>query len=116
MRGAYVGNSDGRLSVAVYEIGTQTRHSMGELEGQTVATFDIDRDTFHSNQTVCMGYAEKDERWKDELCQSPLSIDEVQMKCECNAFESNLIGIFTDFTRELGAPVNFPAPPEPEPQ
>ncbi len=36
------------------------------------------------------------------------------MKCECNAFESNQIGIFTDFTRELGAPVNFPAPPEPE--
>jgi hypothetical protein len=36
------------------------------------------------------------------------------MRCECNSFSSELIGIFTDFTRVLGAPVYFPAPPEPE--
>ena len=33
------------------------------------------------------------------------------MKCTCNAFESDLIGLFNDFTRTLGEPVDFPAPP-----
>ena len=35
------------------------------------------------------------------------------MKCECNSFNSELVGIFTDFTREPGEAVNFPPPPEP---
>ena len=35
------------------------------------------------------------------------------MKCTCNAFSSELIGIFTDFTRVLGEPIPFPPPPEP---
>jgi len=60
-----------------------------------------------------MGYAKQAERWKYDLCQSALDIENVQMKCECNAFESNQIGIFTDFTRTLGEPVGFPALPEP---
>lgn len=32
------------------------------------------------------------------------------MKCTCNAFSSDQVGIFTDFTRELGEPVVFPEP------
>ena len=31
------------------------------------------------------------------------------MKCTCNAFDSTLIGVFADFTRTLGGPVEFPA-------
>jgi len=49
MRGAYIGNSKARLSVAVYEPGTGTTHTMGELSGSTIATFDLDQSTFHSN-------------------------------------------------------------------
>jgi len=83
---------------------------MGELSGQTIATFDVDRDTFHSNQTVCMGYSASDERWQTDLCLSDLSIEDVTMSCTCNAFDSNLIGVFSDFTRAKGESVNFPAP------
>ena len=32
------------------------------------------------------------------------------MSCTCNAFDSNLIGVFSDFTRAKGMPVNFPPP------
>jgi hypothetical protein len=45
-----------------------------------------------------------------------LSVEEVTMKCTCNAFDSNLIGVFSDFTRTLGETVVFPEPPEPLPQ
>ena len=30
------------------------------------------------------------------------------MKCTCNAFSSNLIGVFNDYSREEGLPVKFP--------
>ena len=83
---------------------------MGELSGQTIATFDVDRDTFHSNQTVCMGYSATDERWQTDLCLSDLSVEDVTMSCTCNAFDSNMIGVFSDFTRAKGMPVNFPPP------
>ena len=83
---------------------------MGELSGQTIATFDVVRDTFHSNQTVCMGYSLTDERWQTDLCLSTLSVEDVTMSCTCNAFDSNLIGVFSDFTRAKGMPVNFPPP------
>lgn len=61
-----------------------------------------------------MAFAEQEKRWKAELCQSELSVEEVQMKCVCNSFNSELVGIFTDFTRTIGDPVKFPPPPEPE--
>ena len=32
------------------------------------------------------------------------------MSCTCNAFDSNMIGVFSDFTRAKGMPVNFPPP------
>jgi len=86
MRGAYIGNSKARLQVALFEIGTGERHSMGRLSGQTNATFALDRTTYHSNQTVCMGYDAQGERWRSELCQSELSVKEVSMKCSCSAF------------------------------
>ena len=114
MRGAYIGNSKARLSVNVYEPGTDTTHTMGELSGQTIATFDLDQATFHSNQTVCMGFAEAEQIWKSDLCKWEINVERVQMKCTCNAFSSELIGIFTDFTRILGARIPFPPPPEPE--
>jgi len=59
-----------------------------------------------------MGYAELENLWKSDLCQWELDDEKVQMKCSCNAFGSELIGIFTDFTRILGAPVAFPPPIE----
>ena len=49
MRGAYLGNSQARLQVTIYERGERTRHTMGELSGQTIATFDVNRDTYYSN-------------------------------------------------------------------
>lgn len=55
MRGAYKENSRGRLQAAIYELGTNTRYQMSQLSGQTIATFDIDRSSYYSNQTVCMG-------------------------------------------------------------
>mmetsp|Transcript_13695 Transcript_13695/g.17312 ORF Transcript_13695/g.17312 Transcript_13695/m.17312 type:complete len:188 (+) Transcript_13695:2880-3443(+) len=58
MDGAYIGNSQGRFSVSLYEAGTSTTHKMGELSGHTIATFQLDRDTYHSNQTVCMAFEE----------------------------------------------------------
>lgn len=57
-----------------------------------------------------MGYSATDERWQTDLCLSDLSIEDVTMSCTCNAFDSNLVGVFSDFTRALGEPVNFPAP------
>lgn len=74
MRGAYIGNSKARLQVALFEIGTGERHSIGQLSGQTIAKFDLDRKTYHSNQTVCMGFDDDDKRWKSELCQTELSV------------------------------------------
>lgn len=81
---------------------------MGELSGQTVASFAINRATFSSNQTVCMGYSKPEGLWKSELCQSELKVEEVSMKCSCNSFSSDIIGVFNDYAREKGAPVKFP--------
>ena len=109
MKGAYLGNSKARLQATVYDLGSKQRYSMGELSGQTIATFGIDRETFASNQTVCMGYSKSDATWRSDLCMSELKVEEVTMKCTCNAFDSNQIGVFNDFTRAEGAPVTFPA-------
>lgn len=103
-------SSLGRLQVTVYEIGLNRRHTMGELSGQTVARFDLDRDKYFSNQTVCMGYSRTSLSWRADLCQSELFVEAVQIKCTCNAFDSNMIGVFTDFTRKVGEKVTFPEP------
>ena len=87
---------------------------MGELSGQTSAVFDVDRDAYFSNQTVCMGYSKSALKWQTDLCQSELIVEDVQMKCTCNAFDSNLIGVFTDLTRDIGESVTFPARVVPE--
>ena len=108
MDGAYLGNSKARLQASIYELGSQKSYQMGELSGQTIATFGIDRSTFASNQTVCMGYSKSESRWSSQLCQSELKVQDVSMKCTCNAFSSSLIGVFNDYTREEGSPVNFP--------
>jgi len=68
MKGAYLGNSKARLQAMIFELGSKTTYSMGELSGQTVASFAIDRATFSSNQTVCMGYSKLEGLWKTELC------------------------------------------------
>ena len=60
-----------------------------------------------------MGYEKQVRRWQSELCSWTLSVEDVTMKCTCNAFRSDIIGIFTDFTRTLGPQVAFPALPEP---
>ena len=109
MKGAYLGNSKARLQATVYEIGSKQRYSMGELSGQTIATFGVDRDSFASNQTVCMGFSKTDSKWRSDLCQSELKVEEVTIKCTCNAFDSNQIGVFNDYTRAEGLPVSFPA-------
>ena len=49
MDGAYLGNSKARLQASIYELGSQKSYQMGELSGQTIATFGIDRSTFASN-------------------------------------------------------------------
>lgn len=49
MNGAYIGNSKARLQVSIYEIGSNLSYQMGELSGQTVATFGIDRSSFVQN-------------------------------------------------------------------
>lgn len=36
------------------------------------------------------------------------------MICTCNSFQSDIVGIFTDFTRNLAEPVVFPPPKEPD--
>lgn len=77
MRGAYIGNSKARLSVNVFEPGTGVTHTMGELSGQTIASFDLDQSTFHSNQTVCMGYSEQDNRWKSDFCKWEINVEKV---------------------------------------
>ena len=63
-----------------------------------------------------MGFDQAKERWNHEMCQSELSVEDVTMKCTCNAFQSNIIGIFTDFTRTLGEPVQFPVIEVEEPE
>ena len=68
MDGAYIGNSKGRLQASIYEIGDKKNYQMGELSGQTVATFGIDRSTFAPNQTICMGYSKSENRWMSQLC------------------------------------------------
>ena len=55
MKGAYKPNSRGRLQARIYEIATKKNYFMSQLSGQTIATFDIDRSSFYSNQTICMG-------------------------------------------------------------
>jgi hypothetical protein len=81
---------------------------MSQLSGSTIATFAIERSSFFNNQTVCMGYSKTTESWKGDLCKSELNVEDVTMKCTCNAFNSNLIGVFSDFTRTLGETVTFP--------
>ena len=116
MKGAYKPNSKGRLQARVYEIATKKNYFMSQLSGQTIATFDIDRSSFYSNQTLCMGQSKTNKSWTGDLCESELSVEDVTLKCTCNAFDSNLIGVFSDFTRTLGEAVVFPEPPEPLPQ
>ena len=55
-----------------------------------------------------MGYSKTSKSWKSDLCKSELNVEDVTMKCTCNAFDSNLIGVFSDFTRTLGETVTFP--------
>ena len=81
---------------------------MGELSGQTVATFDLLPETYRSNQTVCMAYSETRRTWDSDLCITELQVSSVQQKCTCNAFESRKVGLFTDSMRALGQPVSFP--------
>ena len=81
---------------------------MGELSGQTIATFDLFPDTYQSNQTVCMAYSETRRIWDSDLCITELQVATIQQKCTCNAFESKRVGLFTDSTRVLGQPVSFP--------
>ena len=83
---------------------------MGGLSGQTVAKFDIERLIYYPNQTVCMGFSKTSQKWEADLCQSELLIQDVQMKCTCNAFDSHVIGLFTDFNRDFGEAVEFPPP------
>lgn len=100
--------SRGVLQVTVYENGTGIRFQMGELSSQTVATFDLNPDTYRSNQTLCMAYSETRQIWDSDLCITELLVDTVQQKCTCNAFESRKVGLFTDSTRPLGAAIAFP--------
>ena len=81
---------------------------MGELSGQTIATFDLFPDTFQPNQTVCMAYSETRRIWDSDLCITELQVATIQQRCTCNAFESRKVGLFTDSTRVLGQPVSFP--------
>ena len=77
MNGAYLGNSKARLQASVYEQGSGSRFTMGELSGQTIATFDLDRDSFKNNQTVCMGKSLKNDRWGSASCLSELFVQKV---------------------------------------
>ena len=86
MNGAYIGNSDGRLQVSITELGTGQKYTMGQLSGQTVATFELQTEDFHSNQTTCMGWSLQDNKWTADLCQSELLVEQTSMKCTCNAF------------------------------
>lgn len=108
MAGADGEHSKGRLEMAIYEPGTETHYSMGELSGQTVATFDVDPETFKSNQTVCMGFEKEKQMWLSELCISELAVTQIQMKCVCNAFTSEQVGVFLDLQRTQGQAVVFP--------
>ena len=42
-------NSQGRLQVSIYELGTGETFEMSQLSGQTNATFAIDRNSYYSN-------------------------------------------------------------------
>lgn len=55
-----------------------------------------------------MGQSKTSGLWSGDLCKSELSVEDVTLKCTCNAFDSTLIGVFSDFTRTLGEPVVFP--------
>ena len=55
-----------------------------------------------------MGYSKTEARWKSDLCHSEVYVEEVEMACVCNAFDSTQIGVFSDFTRTLGESVTFP--------
>ena len=100
--------SRGVLQVTVYENGTGIRYQMGELAGQTVATFDLTPDTYRSNQTVCMAYSETRRIWDSDLCITELHVSAVQQQCTCNAFEARKVGLFTDSARPLGEAITFP--------
>ena len=56
-----------------------------------------------------MGYSDEEHKWTSDLCKSDLIVQDVAILCTCNAFGSNMVGVFSDFTRELGEPVQFPA-------
>ena len=56
-----------------------------------------------------MGQSKTSGLWTGDLCKSELSVEDVTMKCTCNAFDSTLIALYSDFTRTLGEPVVFPA-------
>ena len=100
--------SSGVVEVAVFENGTGMRYSMGELSGQTVATFDVRPDTYANNQTVCMAYSDTRRIWDSELCITELKVQNIQLKCICNAFDSKRVGLFTDKSRILGPAIEFP--------
>ena len=108
MRVGTAAYSSGVLEVAVFENGSGIRYSMGELSGQTVATFNVNPDTYANNQTVCMAFSEARNAWDSELCITELQVKTISLKCICNAFESKRVGLFTDSTRVLGPDIEFP--------
>ena len=108
MRVGAAAYSSGVLEVAVFENGSGIRYSMGELSGQTVATFNVNPDTYANNQTVCMAFSEARNAWDSELCITELQVKTISLKCICNAFESKRVGLFTDSTRVLGPDIEFP--------
>ena len=108
MRVGAAAYSSGVLEVAVFENGSGIRYSMGELSGQTVATFNVNPDTYANNQTVCMAFSEARNAWDSELCITELQVKTISLKCICNAFESKRVGLFTDSTRVLGPVIEFP--------
>ena len=108
MRVGAAAYSSGVLEVAVFENGSGIRYSMGELSGQTVATFNVNPDTYANNQTVCMAFSEARNAWDSELCITELQVKTISLKCICNAFESKRVGLFTDSTRILGPVIEFP--------
>ena len=48
-----------------------------------------------------MAYSKISNTWDAGLCNTEIEVSDRKLKCTCNAFKSDLSGVFTDSTRVL---------------
>lgn len=76
------------------------------MNGQAIFSFNVNPLTYLSSQTVCMANSENG--WNSDLCLTSVQPESFSVTCTCNAFLGERVALFTDGSKQLGEPIDFP--------